>query len=90
MSEARSFAQLAPQAAEPADGCTCDVEEAASGRLRGLRGLALGLVLGAIVATAWRACGRTHARRRAHRSVAAPAPVQSWENEGGTPDAATG
>lgn len=87
MSEARSFAQLAPQAAEPADGCTGDVEGIASGRLRGL---ALGLVLGAIVATAWRACGKTHARRRAHRSVAAPAPVQSWENEGGTPDAATG
>ena len=50
------------------------------------RGLTLGLLLGGVIVGAWRACDRTHARRRSHRSDAAPAPVQDWENEGGTPD----
>ena len=50
------------------------------------RGLALGLLLGGVIVGAWVACERTHARRRSHRSAAAPAPVQDWENEGGAPD----
>lgn len=50
------------------------------------RGLTLGLLLGGVIVGAWRACDKTHARRRSHRSEAAPAPVQDWENEGGTPD----
>lgn len=49
------------------------------------RGLTLGLLLGGVIVGAWRACKQTHARRGSHRSAAVPAPVQDWDNEGGTP-----
>ena len=50
------------------------------------RGLTLELLLGGLIVGSWRACDRTHTRRRSHRSAAAQATVQDWENEGGTPD----
>ena len=90
MSEALLRALHVPPIAGPADGCHCAADASTSAGRRGLRGLALGLVLGGLVATAWRACGKTHARRQAHRSTAPPQPVQNWENEGGSPDASTG
>ena len=90
MPEARLRTRHAPTTAAPADGCHSAAEASAPSDQRGLRGLALGLVLGGVVAAAWLACGKTHARRRAHRSTAPPEPVQDWENEGGSPDACTG
>lgn len=50
------------------------------------RGLTLGLLLGGVIVGAWRACDKTHARRLSHKSASVPAPVQDWDNEGGTPE----
>lgn len=43
------------------------------------------LALGAVVALAWRACRRKHHHRRNTSSARAPAPVHTWEGEGGRP-----
>lgn len=43
------------------------------------------LALGTIVALAWRACRRKHRHRRATSSACTPAPVHTWEGEGGRP-----
>ena len=90
MPEATTRCSTAPSpawsaAARPTATTSDEVDAQAPGRLRGLT---LGLLLGALIVGAWRACDKTHARRRSHRSSAAAEPVQSWENEGGTPDAA--
>ena len=47
-------------------------------------GLTFGVLLGVLIVGAWRACSHTHARRRSQRSAAVPAPIQDWDNEGGT------
>lgn len=52
-----------------------------SGLLRALNVLALGTVL----VLAWRACSTRHRHRRTARSARTPAPVQTWESEGGRP-----
>lgn len=43
------------------------------------------LALGAVLALAWRACSGHHHQRRSARSARAPAPVHTWEGEGGRP-----
>lgn len=44
-----------------------------------------GVALGAALMLAWRACRRHHLHRRHNRSAGAPAPMQTWEGEGGRP-----
>lgn len=43
------------------------------------------VVLGSLLALAWRACRAKHGHRHACRSVRAPAAVHTWEGEGGRP-----
>jgi len=51
-----------------------------------LRQTVLMLALGALLVTAWRGVNRTHARRH-DRALPLPERLQTWEGEGGRPDA---
>lgn len=50
-----------------------------------LRHLAEAVVLGSLLALAWRACRAKHGHRHSGRSARAPAAVHTWEGEGGRP-----
>lgn len=49
----------------------------------GLQTMLLVAALGAIAGETWRRCRATHERRLAERPARKPAPLQTWEGEGG-------
>ncbi len=61
----------------------CDDRETVDGAA--LLRLIDALALGTVVALAWRTCQRKHHHRRNTSSARAPAPVHTWEGEGGRP-----
>jgi len=51
----------------------------------GMQRLLDAVMLGAVLAFAWQACGARHRRRRSASSARALAAVHTWEGEGGRP-----